>query len=108
MRTLAKDAKPPSVRRPQPPRITGAPDTTVAPVPLPPPGTSLPPQSESPPGPGAVPRQRGEGPVCPKCGSGMVRDRGDERQTHPFVVVKRFRCLADQCGTRITVRERRR
>ncbi len=56
-----------------------------------------------------VARQRGEGPECPSCGSGMrcdgttfARDTSAER-AHPFLRKRYYKCMNDSCRARISM-----
>ncbi|MGD8238011.1 MAG: hypothetical protein PVH68_05630 [Armatimonadota bacterium] len=53
------------------------------------------PEPEREPEPTVVPRQRGTGPTCEKCGSGMTGD-GTSRN-HPFHVIRYYKCLSPDC-----------
>ena len=64
--------------------------TTAAPDAL------VPPRAANMAGPRPVPRLRGDGPVCPKCGSGMVT-YSSNRTNHPFIIVRYFRCKNPKC-----------
>lgn len=59
---------------------TGAPRAMVAPTPLRP-----------------MPRLRGEGPICPKCGSGMVSNGRHRAGNHPFRQITHWTCKQPKC-----------
>ena len=50
-----------------------------------------------------IPRLRGRGPICPKCGSGMLANGMVPRtqQNHPFVRMRYFKCKNPDCGRTI-------
>lgn len=64
--------------------VKAAPDAMVQPVPVVPVATM------------PYPRVRGSGPVCPRCGSGMIQN-GTDRTNHPLLVRVYWKCKNPEC-----------
>jgi len=81
--------------------VATTPTAAVQPVPMGPEASALEEQARE-----VVRRQRGEGPVCRRCGSGMVCDRSAVETraipNHPLrpARVKYWKCLKPECGGR--------
>lgn len=92
--------------KPKTPAAQSAPTALVAPVPLTPNFPSKGASRSAPTDPVPIPRQRGDGPICEACGSGMIHN-GTGRPNHPFRRINYYKCLnpkCDQTTKRITRR----